>query len=68
MAAGHRGQARIGQRLDIPSSKPLVEALHDISVFADLTEERLQWFAAHAEDLHFESESGDVLFDEGDTA
>jgi signal transduction histidine kinase len=48
------------------SSKPLVEALRDIAVFADLTEDRLAWFAAHAEDLHFES--GEVLFHEGEPA
>ena len=46
--------------------EPLKEALRKIEIFADLTEEQLDWFASNSEDLH--PSSGEILTHEGDPA
>jgi len=48
------------------SSESLKEALRKIPIFADLTEEQLEWFASKSEDLHLAS--GDILIRDGDPA
>ncbi len=52
--------------LQEPAELPLAVALRQITVFSDLTEDQLQWFASHAEDVHLEP--GAVLAREGDPA
>jgi signal transduction histidine kinase len=42
---------------------PLIEALRKVSVFEDLKEDQLQWFASNAEDLTFET--GQVVVEAG---
>ncbi|HEX4163892.1 MAG TPA: ATP-binding protein [Bryobacteraceae bacterium] len=49
-----------------PPELPLTDALRQISIFSDLEESQLQWFAAHAEDLHLAP--GDAVVREGDPA
>jgi len=46
--------------------EPLKEALRKITIFADLTDEQLEWFADNSEDLQFES--GEILIHGGDPA
>jgi signal transduction histidine kinase len=46
--------------------KSLVEGLREISLFEDLTDEQLAWFAAHSQDLRFAP--GEILANEGDSA
>ena len=45
---------------------PLAVALRKVAIFSDLEEAELQWFAAHAEDLHVPA--GEILIREGDAA
>src|SRR5580704_1879741 len=42
---------------------PLIEALRKVSVFEDLPEDQLQWFASNAEDLHFAA--GELVVEAG---
>ena len=51
-------------RLQSPENK--VEALRQVSVFADLPEDQLQWFADHTEEKRLKA--GDSLFRRGDPA
>ena len=46
--------------------EPLKDALRKIEIFADLSEEQLDWFASKSEDLH--PPSGEILNREGDPA
>ena len=46
--------------------EPLPVALRKISIFADLSEEQLDWFASNCEDVRWVS--GDVVIHEGDPA
>lgn len=46
--------------------EPLKDALRRITIFADLTDDQLEWFADNCEDLHFES--GEILIHGGDPA
>ena len=46
--------------------EPLKVALRKIEIFADLSEEQLDWFASNSEDLH--PSSGEILTREGDPA
>src|SRR4030095_8716494 len=48
------------------SPADIVEALRRVHVFADLSDEQLQWFADNSEDNHFVA--GDVMFHKGDKA
>ena len=46
--------------------EPLKAALRKIGIFADLSEEQLEWFASNCEDVR--AVSSDVVFQEGDPA
>ncbi len=48
------------------TGESLKTALRKIPIFADLTEEQMDWFVAHSEDVRFAS--GDVVIREGDPA
>jgi signal transduction histidine kinase len=45
---------------------PLVEALRTVEVFADITEEQMEWLAAHVEELRFNA--GDLVSKAGEPA
>ncbi len=46
--------------------KPLIDALREIPLFAGLTEEQLDWFASHSQDIH--AAAGEIISREGDPA
>jgi signal transduction histidine kinase len=46
--------------------KSLVEALREIPIFADLSEEQLSWFASHSEDVRYDA--GAIISREGEPA
>ena len=48
------------------AGESLKDALRRIPIFADLSEEQLDWFASNSEDLHLAS--GDILIHDGDPA
>ena len=48
------------------TGEPLKGALRKIPIFADLTEEQMDWFASHCKDARYAS--GDVVIREGDPA
>ena len=48
------------------TGETLKTALRKIAIFTDLTEEQMDWFVAHSEDMRFAS--GDVVIHEGDPA
>ena len=49
-----------------PNQKPLAEALREISIFSDLTEDEMAWLVAHASDETVEA--GTLIIHEGDPA
>ena len=54
----------VGPSLSSPENR--VEALRRVSVFADLPDEQLQWFADHTEERRFHP--GEILFRRGEPA
>src|SRR5579871_4411625 len=46
-----------------PAQIPVRDALRQIEIFSDLTEDQLEWFASSAEEIHFSA--GDTLLHEG---
>src|SRR5678816_2273065 len=54
----------VSPSLSSPENK--VEALRRVSVFADLPDDQLQWFADHTEEHRFQA--GEILFRKGEPA
>lgn len=59
-------ELEVAQR-EAPSGElPLEAALRNIEIFSDLTDEQIEWFASHSEDLRLAP--GDILIHEGEPA